>query len=189
MDKGEERKKQLLTIALDEFIAKGFYGTTTREICRKANISSGLLFHYFPNKESIYLELVRIGVEKMHINVVEAMKAPREYLFQTLQAILKQLESNLFFGKMFVFIDDAQHTNVEMEEVRILLDGADIAKQWMPIFQKGQEMKCFHKGNPHAMCIALFGAVQGIAQEKVRRPQSPLPDAMWLMRIVEEKCE
>lgn len=64
MEKGKERLKQLLTVALDEFITKGFYGTSTREICRRAGISSVLLFHYFPNKESIYLELIKTGVEK-----------------------------------------------------------------------------------------------------------------------------
>ncbi len=62
MDKGDERKKQLLQVALDVFIEKGYYGTSTREIARRAGVSSGLLFHYFNNKESIYLELVKIGV-------------------------------------------------------------------------------------------------------------------------------
>lgn len=189
MEKGDERRKQLLAIALDQFITKGFYGTTTREISRIADISSGLLFHYFPNKESIYLELIKIGVEKMYVNAPLAMKSPKEYLFQTLQNIFEQLEHNPFFGKMFVFIDDAQHASIEIEEVRILLEKADIAKQWIPIFQRGQEMKCFHNGNAHAMCVALFGAVQGIAQEKVRMPQTPLPDIKWLMKLVEKEIE
>lgn len=189
MEKGEERRKQLLAVALDEFITRGFYGTSTREICRKAGISSGLLFHYFPNKESIYLQLVKIGTEKMHIDTEQAMAAPKEYLFQTLQGILEQLEINPFFRKMFVFIDDAWHIPVAIEEVSVLLEKADIAKQWTPVIQRGQELKCFHAGNPHAMCVALFGAVQGIAQEKVRIPQTPLPDVKWLMRLVEEETE
>lgn len=37
------------------------------------------------------------------------------------------------------------------------------------------------------MCIALFGAIQGIAQEKVRRPQTPLPDVSWLMKLIERE--
>lgn len=189
MEKGKERKTQLLNIALDEFISKGFYGTTTREICRKANISSSLLFYYFPNKESIYLELIKIGVEKMYVNTTEAMKSPKEYLFQLLHSIFEQLESNPFFGKMFVFMDDAHYPNIDIPEVQTLLEKADIVKQWIPIIQKGQEMNSFHKGNPHAMCVALFGAVKGIAQEKVRIPHTPLPDVGWLMKLVEVENE
>lgn len=189
MEKGKERKTQLLSIALDEFISKGFYGTTTREICRIAKINSSFLFYYFSNKESIYLELIRIGVEKMHVNTAEAMKGPKEYLFQVLLSIFEQLENNPFFRKMFVFINDAQHANVGITEVQILLKKAAIVNQWVPIIQKGQEMNCFHKGNPQAMCVALFGAVQGIAQEKTRVPQTPLPDVRWLMKLVEVENE
>lgn len=36
MDKGDERKKQLLRVALDLLIEKGYYGTSTREIARRA---------------------------------------------------------------------------------------------------------------------------------------------------------
>lgn len=184
MEKGIERKKELLTISLDEFITKGFYGTSTREICRRAGISSGLLFHYFPNKESIYLELVKIGIEKMYIDTEEAMRAPEQYLFHVLCEIFSQLESNPFFAKMYVFMDRAQHIDTGIDEVGLLLEQADIARQWIPVIEKGQEIKCFHAGSAHAMCVALFGAVQGIAQEKVRVPQTPLPDAAWLMKMV-----
>lgn len=187
MQKGENRRNQLLSVALDEFITRGFYGTSTREICRKAGISSGLLFHYFPNKESIYLELVKIGAEEMSIDTDRAMQEPKEYLFLTLNRIFERLESNSFFGKMFVFMDQAQHVHVEIEEVRALLAQADIAAQWIPVLQQGQERKLFHTGNAHAMCVALFGAVQGIAQEKVRVPSTPLPDVDWLMKLVEEE--
>ncbi len=155
MDKGDERKKQLLRVALDVFIEKGYYGTSTREIARRAGVSSGLLFHYFSNKESIYLELVKIGVEEMKIDTEIAMEAPCEYLFQTMRNVFEQLESNPSFGKMFVFMDNVQYTIGE-----------------------------FRAGNSHSLCVAVFGAIQGIAQEKVRIPNTPLPKIDWLMDMI-----
>ena len=53
MDKGDERKKQLLQVALDVFIEKGYYGTSTREIARRAGVSSGLSFHYLNSWKAI----------------------------------------------------------------------------------------------------------------------------------------
>ena len=125
----------------------------------------------------------------MYIDSIKAMQTPKEYWFQTLHGIFEQLENTPFYRKMSVFIDNAQHVDTGIEEVRTLLDKADIAKHWIPIIQRGQELQYFHAGNPHAMCVALFGAVQGIAQEKVRMPDTPLPDAKWLMRLVEEETE
>ena len=184
MDKGDERKKQLLQVALDVFIEKGYYGTSTREIARRAGVSSGLLFHYFSNKDSIYLELVRIGVEEMKINTEIAMEAPREYLFETVKNIFEQLEHNPSFGKMFVFMDNVQYTTVDDQEIELLLKSTDICRQWIPVILEGQRRGEFRGGNPHALCVVVFGAIQGIAQEKVRIPSTPLPKTDWLMDMI-----
>lgn len=184
MDKGDERKKQLLRVALDVFIEKGYYGTSTREIARRAGVSSGLLFHYFSSKDSIYLELVKIGVEEMKIDTETAMNTPREYLFQTIKNTFEQLESNPSFGKMFVFMDNVQHTAVNEKEIEQLLESADICRQWNPIILEGQHRGEFREGNSHSLCVAVFGAIQGIAQEKVRIPNTPLPKTDWLMDMI-----
>lgn len=65
----------------------------------------------------------------MYIDTVKTMQTPKEYLFQTLHGILEQLEHNPFYRKMFVFIDNAQHVDTGIEEVRTLLDKADSARQ------------------------------------------------------------
>src|SRR5262249_62281663 len=36
------------------FAAKGFHGTTTRELAQAAEVSEALLFKHFPNKEALY---------------------------------------------------------------------------------------------------------------------------------------
>ena len=184
MDKGDERKKQLLQVALDVFIEKGYYGTSTREIARRAGVSSGLLFHYFSNKESIYLELVKIGVEEMKIDTETALEAPCEYLFQTMKNIFEQLESNPTFGKMFVFMDNVQYTTVNDKEIELLMKSIDICRQWVPVILEGQRRGEFRAGNSHSLCVAIFGAIQGIAQEKVRIPNTPLPKIDWLLDMI-----
>ena len=184
MDKGDERKKQLLRVALDIFIEKGYYGTSTREIARQAGVSSGLLFHYFSNKESIYLELIKIGIQEMKINTEMAMESPCNYLFQIMKNTFEQLENNSFFAKMFVFMDNVQYTVVNEKEITSLLESADICKQWIPIIIEGQQRGEFREGNPHSLCVAVFGAIQGIAQEKVRIPNTPLPKIDWLMDMI-----
>ena len=65
------RKWQILDIALTHFIRYGFYGTSTRKIAEEAGISSGLMFHYFPNKLALYEALVDIGCEPMTVEVSE----------------------------------------------------------------------------------------------------------------------
>jgi AcrR family transcriptional regulator len=48
------RRSAILGAAAVLFAERGFDGTTTAAICRGAGIGSGTLFHYFPDKRSIF---------------------------------------------------------------------------------------------------------------------------------------
>jgi AcrR family transcriptional regulator len=64
-----ETKKRALKVALCLFTTQGFDATPTAQISKEANISTGTLFHYFPNKNSI-LEQLYLSVKKeMSVNV------------------------------------------------------------------------------------------------------------------------
>ncbi len=179
-----QRKWQILSISLEQFIQRGYYGTSTREIAKIAGISSGLMFHYFESKDDLYNNLVKIGTEKMSFDIETARQNPKLYLKTFAETTLEELQNNSFFAKMFVFIDDALHTQGIPEEAAKRLQEFDMCRQCIPIITFGQELGMFQEGNAHALCVAFFGAIQGIAQEKVRVPATPIPKAEWLMNIL-----
>jgi AcrR family transcriptional regulator len=51
---GRARQASIISVASLLFAARGFSGTTTREIAKKAGISEALLFKYFPTKQKLY---------------------------------------------------------------------------------------------------------------------------------------
>jgi len=48
------KRRAIVDAAAGCFAEKGFERTTTADICRAAGISSGSLFHYFPNKRAVF---------------------------------------------------------------------------------------------------------------------------------------
>jgi len=50
----DERRAQILEIALDVFSEKGFSGARTKEIARRAGISETLIYQHFDTKEELY---------------------------------------------------------------------------------------------------------------------------------------
>lgn len=52
-----EKRERIINAALDEFAKKGYKNASTNEIVKIANISKGLLFHYFNNKKGLFLFL------------------------------------------------------------------------------------------------------------------------------------
>src|ERR1700679_3299554 len=51
---GEDRHRQLLNIAIQNFAQKGFSGTKTKDIAAAAGVSEAILFRHFASKEDLY---------------------------------------------------------------------------------------------------------------------------------------
>lgn len=51
--KGIERRRDLLRIAAEVFIAEGFEGTTLKLVAERAGIKEATLFHYFSGKQDL----------------------------------------------------------------------------------------------------------------------------------------
>ena len=54
----EKRRQKVLTVAIDEFAAKGYSATSINDISRKAHISIGSMYSYFASKEDLFLTIV-----------------------------------------------------------------------------------------------------------------------------------
>lgn len=51
----DSHKESILQAAIAEFSRVGYAAASTNEIVRQANVSKGLLFHYFTSKEKLYI--------------------------------------------------------------------------------------------------------------------------------------
>ena len=55
---GEERRHQILHIAVSLFSERGFRGTTTKEIAHAAGVSEAMVFRHFATKEELYAAIL-----------------------------------------------------------------------------------------------------------------------------------
>ncbi len=60
-----EKQTRILNAALKEFAQKGYKNASTNEIVKEAEISKGLLFHYFKNKRELFLFLYDYCLETL----------------------------------------------------------------------------------------------------------------------------
>ena len=57
-EKSERSRRQVLDVALQLFSHRGYRGTTVRDIADAAGISTGNVYHHFPDKEAIFRSLL-----------------------------------------------------------------------------------------------------------------------------------
>ncbi len=107
-DRCAQRKRDIMNAALSCFADEGYFQTTNRKIARKAGITEGLIYHYFPSKKALLQEII---IEKFSVDSSPAQqcysrweerfaKSPpdgprfREFLLDLGHATFEGLEKN-----------------------------------------------------------------------------------------------
>src|ERR1700759_3595536 len=54
----EQRRRQLLDVALEIFAARGFHATSMDDVATAAGVTKPVLYQHFTNKRALYLELL-----------------------------------------------------------------------------------------------------------------------------------
>lgn len=65
--KAEQTRERILTVAIQEFAFQGYNKASTNHIMEQVGMAKGLLFHYYSNKQKLYLaclQKVLIGFQK-----------------------------------------------------------------------------------------------------------------------------
>ena len=104
----DERREQLLELALEVFAERTFEEISIDEIAQRAGISKGLLYHYFPGKRAFYVAAVRHAAEQLLSRTTGEVEAARtagtpqgDLLRIGLQAYLDFVEKR---AKTFIFL-------------------------------------------------------------------------------------
>ena len=89
-----DRRCQILAAALEVFSERGFHGTRTRELAKRAGVSEALVFSHFPTKQALILAILDlVGLEERILVMEErfGQMPPREALLALAEHVLTHL--------------------------------------------------------------------------------------------------
>ena len=70
----EQRRRQLLQVALTVFSERGYHGASMEEIADAAGVSKPVLYQHFPGKHELYLALVEDSLERLGADLLQALQ-------------------------------------------------------------------------------------------------------------------
>jgi AcrR family transcriptional regulator len=98
----DENQLRIEAAALDLFTKQGFHGTNIRDIARKAGVSQGAIYMFYPSKEAIFEGLVR--------NYRHSMRKFLERVFRVMDDPFSKGGLRLFAAAMRSMVyDDAEY--------------------------------------------------------------------------------
>lgn len=181
----EKRREEILLAGLDLFVKKGYAATKTSDIAKAVNMSDGLLFHYFATKESLYEELIRIGTESSQAWMETDERSPLNFFTDVTNQILDMIRVNPQGAEFFVLIAQALRSSTTPERITQILASQETRyAKTVELIRKGQEAGEIRRGNPEALACTFWCSIQGIAEQLAVYPQTPFPQAEWIVSIL-----
>ncbi len=179
-DQREKRYWEILSVALDLFIKKGYAATKVTDIAKSVGMSTGLLFHYFKSKEALYEELIKIGISGPTNALPTEDDEPLSYLRNTAESIFSGLKEHPFAAKMFVLMGQVYYTGSAPQSLKDDVMALDIYTSTIDLMSRGQRQGVIRDGDPYALSIAYWSAIQGICEQMAVLPDAPCPKGEWI---------
>lgn len=189
-DQQKEQRRQLIIFkALELFAKKGYSDTKIGDIAKAADMSVGLMFHYFESKEQLYEELVRMGVEGTNYPVELNFNNPLDYFTGFLNLMFGYAKEQPWVFYMFVLMAQARRSDGIPQHIRALAMSVNQIEQSAEIIAAGQQYGYFRQGDPYALSFAFWSSVQGVMEQIAVTPEmlsgeKKLPEAEWIIDII-----
>jgi len=109
---GDERRKQILRVAIRLFSERGFSGTTTKEIAKAAGVSEAMVFRHYATKDELYHAILdHKACEGGELDPFEWSK----------EAMAKKDDAGLFYQLM---LNALNHHDKDTDFMRLLFHSA-----------------------------------------------------------------
>jgi AcrR family transcriptional regulator len=180
-----KRKEQIMNAALKVFARRGFIGAKTSMIAKEAGLSEGLLYNYFNSKDELFVSLVQIAVEASTKTFEAVHQFPGSPLEQ-----LRKLSTHILddeYQDVFLLIHQTRIGDGIPDPAKLLLkqhSAKSYAEKLVPLFEKGQKLSEFLKGNPSELASNYLKVLSGLMTLKLSEDDESLPEVDWLLRLV-----
>jgi AcrR family transcriptional regulator len=129
----EQYRKQLLTESFELFAEIGYGKITMRQLAQKLGISTGTLYHYFPSKEAMFLQLVEELVQRDITNFLTKAESVPPDIRSRVSAILDFTQENrdYFSKQLTIWLDYYQQQAGEEDILK-----ENLSQRSITIFEK-----------------------------------------------------
>ena len=116
----ELRKEQVITAAKNRIVRNGLSNLSLKNIAEEAGVSTGIIYHYFDNKEDVLLQVLKESFRQSHLKVmetVEPLPTAKEKLpkhLENINAVPK--ENPEFYLILMDYLGEANH-NKKIREI------------------------------------------------------------------------
>jgi len=154
----DTKKQEIVQAAIELFAAKGFRGTTTRDLAAKAGVNEAIIFRHFVSKTELYRAILEEKVHQNHdarYKEVEQLAANpdiRSFLEFLGDQFIQRHEQDSTFMRLLLFSALEGHELVDM-----FFESMAIRDPMAAYMERQMNQGSFKRMNPHLAARAFLG--------------------------------
>lgn len=190
----DERREEILKAALQIFARKGLAAARISDIAAAAGLSYGLVYHYFRDKEALFVELVRRAVEggvKVTQAALDAEGPPLERLHALCEEMVEGIRDDPEY-LLLVIQATTQDSLPESARESTARASQQTYENFTDLIRQCLAQGQIADGDPRELTELYFAMIQGLALSRYGLPlrthygmsqQDVIPSAGAVMRI------
>ena len=184
----EQRRQLIIDKAIELFAKKGYAETKIGDIASAADMSVGLMFHYFESKEKLLEEIVRYGAMRTNYPREMNFTNPLDYFEGFLKMLFQYSIEQPRVMYLFVIMGRLGFSESIPQSIKKIFGEINQVEQSAEIIAAGQKYGYFREGDPYSLAFAFWSSVQGIMEQLAAFPEmrtkEKMPDYKWIVDII-----
>lgn len=184
----EQRRVLIFNKAIELFAKKGYAETKIGDIAKAANMSVGLMFHYFESKEKLFEEIVRYGANATNTPREMNFENPLDYFEGFLKVMFQYAKEQPRTMYLFVIMGRIQRGEGIPQHIKEIAESVDQIEQSAEVIAAGQQYGYFRKGDPYLLAFTFWSSIQGIMERLAAAPEmaenARFPETDWIIDIL-----
>ena len=188
---GEDRRRQLLQVAIESFARNGFSGTKTKDIAAAAGVSEAILFRHFASKEDLYHAILdekeaTMGGDRWFVELNElAERRDDRGLFQHVAwQMIRCFREDAPFHRLLLYASLEGHLLADLFHERFGLPMGDFLSRYIALRQKEG---AFRECDPGVAVMFAIGSIvhYAMARHVLGVKKFPLDEEVIVDQFVE----
>ncbi len=184
----EQRRALIIDKAIELFAKKGYAETKIGDIAKAADMSVGLMFHYFESKEKLFEEIVSYGANATNTPREMNFENPLDYFEGFLKMLFHYVKEQPRIMYLFVIMGRMQHGEGITPHIKEIAGSVNQVEQSAEVIAAGQQYGYFREGDPYLLAFTFWSSVQGVMEMLAAAPEmvenGRLPETDWIIDII-----
>ncbi len=190
-DLKQEKQDRMVNAALKVFALNGYLHASTDDIVKEAQISKGLLFHYFDSKIGVYSFIYDYAVRYISLELSSAVDPSETSYFELLRQIeAAKMQVLKSYPYMFLFVYRAAKENITEALLAVESSKETLQKNFQTVLEKAD--KTFLAGNKNAadylkmLTITLEGIMEQSLKDASFNAEDNYKENIKFINIIEK---